>query len=79
MRITDKGLFALGIINILLAVIGIVLLIVQQRFKRIPLLVICFATGITSTLRSIETRKQRQKRKAELLEKAKLYCWYKED
>ena len=79
MRITDKGLFAIGVINILLAVICSIILIVQQRFNRIPLLVICLATGITSILRSVETNKQRQKRKAELLEKAKLYGLYKED
>ena len=42
------------------------------------LLGLCLAIGITSILRGIETRKQRQKRREELLEKAKLYGWYKE-
>lgn len=79
MRIKDKGLFVIGVINILLAVIGSIILIVEHRFGRLPLLGLCLATGITSILRSIETRKQRQKRRAELLEKAKLYGWYKED
>lgn len=79
MRIKDKGLFAIGVINILLAVIGSILLIAQRRFSRLPMLGLCLAIGITSILRSIETKKQRQKRKAELLEKAKLYGWYKED
>lgn len=79
MRIKDKGLFVMGVINILLAVIGSIILIVQHRFGRLPLLVLCLATGTTSILNSIETKKQRQKRKAELLEKAKLYGWYKED
>lgn len=79
MKIKDKGLFAIGVINILLAVIGTVILIVQHRFGRLPLLGLCLATGSTSILRSIETRKQRQKRRKELLEKAKLYGWYKED
>lgn len=79
MRIKDKGLFAIGVINILLAVIGTAILIVQHRFGRLPLLGLCLATGITSILCSIETEKQRQKRKEELLEKAKLYGWYKED
>lgn len=78
MKIKDKGLFMIGVINILLAVIGTVILIVQHRFGRLPLLGLCLATGTTSILRSIETRKQRQKRRAELLEKAKLYGWYKE-
>ena len=77
MRIKDKGLFVIGVINILLAVIGSIILIVQHRFGRLPLLGL--ATGTTSILSSIETKKQRQKRKAELLEKAKLYGWYKED
>lgn len=79
MRIKDKGLFVIGVINILLAVIGTVILIVQHRFGRLPMLGLCLATGTTSILCSIETKKQRQKRKAELLEKAKLYGWYKED
>lgn len=78
MRIKDKGLFVIGVINILLAVIGTVILIIQHRFGRLPLLVLCLATGSTSILRSIETKKPRQKRKEELLEKAKLYGWYKE-
>lgn len=79
MKIKDKGLFVIGVINILLAVIGSVILIVQHRFGRLPLLVLCLAIGSTSIIRSIETKKQRQKRRAELLEKAKLYGWYKED
>lgn len=79
MRIKDKGLFVIGVINILLAVIGSIILIVQHRFRRLPMLGLCLAIGITSVLRSIETKKQRQKRRAELLEKAKLYGWYKED
>lgn len=79
MKIRDKGLFAIGVINILLAVAGIVILIVQHRFRRIPMLGLCLVIGVTSILRSIETNKQRQRRKAELLEKAKLYGWYKED
>ena len=79
MRITNKGTFAIGVINILLAVIGVIILIVQHRIKNIPLFGICLSTGVTSILRSVETNKQRQKRKAELLEKAKLYGWYKED
>lgn len=79
MRIKDKGLFVIGVINILLAVIGSIILIVQHRFGRLPLLGLCLAIGTTSILSSIETKKQRQKRKEELLEKAKLYGWYKED
>ena len=79
MKIKDKGLFAIGVINILLAVIGSIILIAQHRFGRLPLLGLCLAIGITSVLRSIETKKQRQKRRAELLEKARLYGWYKED
>ena len=79
MRIKDKGLFAIGVINILLAVIGSIFLIVQHRFGRLPMLGLCLATGTTSILCSIETKKQRQKRKEELLEKAKLYGWYKEE
>lgn len=78
MRIKNKGLFVIGVINILLAVIGTVILIVQHRFGRLPLLGLCLVIGITSVLRSIETKKQRQKRREELLEKAKLYGWYKE-
>ena len=66
MRIKDKTQFALGIINILLAITGVIILIAQHRTRGLPLLGICFCCGISSILMSIETKAQRQKRKAEL-------------
>lgn len=79
MRIKDKGQFALGVFNILISIIGLIILIFQHRTRELLLLVICFACGITGILNGIETKAQRQKRKAELKEKAKLYGWYEED
>ena len=79
MRITNKGEFALGIINILLAVTGTIILIARHDTERIYLLAIVLGTGISGILCGIETDKQRQKRKAELIEKAKLYGWCEED
>ena len=79
MRITNKGEFALGIINILLAVTGTIILIARHDTERIYLLALVLGTGISGILCGVETDKQRQKRKAELIEKAKLYGWCEED
>lgn len=73
MRIKDKAQFALGVFNILLAITGIIIIIVQHRIRKLPLLGICFACGIISILNGIETKAQRQKRKAELQAMAKMY------
>ena len=79
MRITNKCEFTLGIINILLAITGTIILIARHDTERIYLLAIVLGTGISGILCGIETDKQRQKRKAELIEKAKLYGWCEED
>jgi len=79
MRITNKCELTLGIINILLAVTGTIILLARHDTERIGLLSIPLATGISGILCGIETDKQRQKRKAELIEKAKLYGWCEED
>lgn len=73
MRIKDKVQFELGVFNILLAITGIIIIMVQHRTGKLPLLGICFAFGIISILNSIETKAQRQKREAELQEMAKMY------
>lgn len=78
MRIKDKVQFELGVFNILLAITGIIIIMVQHRTGKLPLLVICFAFGIISILNSIETKAQRQKREAELRAMAKMYGWDKE-
>lgn len=54
MRIKDKAQFALGILNILLAIIGTIILIGEGKIGRIPALMICFACGVIGTLNSIE-------------------------
>ena len=77
MRIKDKAQFALGVFNILLAITGIIIIIVQHRTGKLPLLGICFACGIISILNGIETKAQRQKRKSELQAMAKMYGWDK--
>lgn len=73
MRIKDKVQFELGVFNILLAITGIIIIMVQHRTGKLPLLGICFAFGIISILNSIETKAQRQKREAELQAMAKMY------
>lgn len=73
MRIKDKTQFALGIINILLAITVAITLIVQHRTRKLALLGICIICGISGILRGIETKAQRQKRKAELQAMAKMY------
>ena len=78
MRIKHKMQFALGIINILLAITGAIILIAQHRTERFTMLGICLAWGIISILSSIETKAQRQKRKEELQAIAKMYGWDKD-
>lgn len=73
MRIKHKMQFALGIINILLAITGIIIIIFQHRSGKLPLFGICFTCGIISILNGIETKAQRQKREAELRAMAKMY------
>lgn len=78
MRIKDKTQFALGISNILLAITAAITLIAQHRTRGFALLGICLICGISGVLRGIETKAQRQKRKAELQAMAKMYGWDKD-
>ena len=78
MRIKDKEQFTLGVFNILISIIGLIILIVQHRTRELLLIGICFACGITGILNGIETKAQRQKRKEELQEIAKMYGWDKD-
>lgn len=79
MRIKDKTQFTLGIFNILLAITGTIIFIAQRKTEKIPILIICFACGIIGIINGIETKAQRQKRKAELQALAKMYGWNKDD
>lgn len=79
MRIKDKAQFALGVFNILLAITGIIIIIVQHRTGKLPIFGICFACGIISILNGIETKAQRQKRKEELRAMVKMFGLDKED
>lgn len=78
MRITNKCELTLGIINILLAVTGTIILLARHDAERIGLLSIPLATGISGILCGVETDKQRQKRKEELQAMAKMYGWDKD-
>ncbi len=77
MRIKDKTQFALGTINILLAITGAINLIAQHRISRFPFLGICFVCGIISIINGVETKAQRQKRKSELQAISKMLEWDK--
>lgn len=78
MRIKDKTQFTLGIFNILLAIIGTIIFIIQRKIEKIPILIICFACGIIGIINGIETEAQRQKRKSELQAMAKMFGWNKD-
>ena len=73
MRIKDKTQIALGIINIILGVTGVIILTIQGRYERVALCGINFVCGIINILNGIETRAQRQKRKEELKAMAEMY------
>lgn len=78
MRIKDKTQFALGVINVLIAITGAIILIAQHRIERPGLLGLCFVCGIADIITGIETKAQRQKRKEELQAMAKMYGWCKD-
>lgn len=79
MRIKDKARFIIGIVDILISVTGAIICITQHRTRGFSMLGLCFACGVANIVYGIETNTQRQKRKAELIEKAKLYGWCEED
>lgn len=80
MRIIDVPKFVMGCINITLATLLLVLIIFcNGRSHAYLACILCLFTGIDALVRSIETEKQRQRKIAELKEKAKLYGWDKED
>lgn len=80
MKIINIPEFVIGCINITLAILLLVLIIIRNGRSRAYLAcILCFFTGINALVSSIETEKQRQRRMAELKEKAKLYGWDKEE
>lgn len=80
MRIINIPKFVAGCINITLATLLLVLIIFCNGRSRAYLAcILCLFTGIGALVDSVETEKQRQRRIAELKEKAKLYGWDKEE
>lgn len=80
MRIINKPRFILGIINIILALILIFLTISKTRtMYRLVIAAACLFTGIMALIESIETKKQRQRREADLKEIARLLGWDKKN
>ena len=74
MRIINRPKFVVGCINITLATLVLVLIIFCNGRSRAYLAcILCLSTGFGSLVDSVETEKQRQRRIAELKEKAKLY------
>ncbi|MBR4880669.1 MAG: hypothetical protein IKU19_01975 [Clostridia bacterium] len=79
MRIINKSRFILGIINIILALILILLTIEKHTMYRLILAAVCLFTGIMALIESIETKKQRQRREADLQEIRRLLGWDKKN
>lgn len=61
MRIKDKAQFALGIIDILLGITGIVLGLVQHKEYKIIPAAIALLCGIIALRNGVETKRQRRK------------------
>ena len=80
MKIVDVPRFVVGCINITLATLLLVLIIFCNGQSRAYLAcILCLFTGIDALARSIETEKQRQRRKEELEAMAELYGWNKKE
>lgn len=78
MKIINKFQFAMGILNISLALVLVALTLCKTHTAyRYVIALICLLSGIMALIESIETEKQRQRKIAELQEKAKLYGWDK--
>lgn len=78
MKIINKFQFTIGIINISLALVLAALTLCKTHIAyRYVIALICLLSGIMALIESTETEKQRQKKIAELQEKAKLYGWDK--
>lgn len=79
MKIINKFQFAMGILNISLALVLVALTLCKTHTAyRYVIALICLLSGIMALIESIETEKQRQRKIAELQAKAKLYGWDKE-
>ena len=76
MKIINTPRFVMGCVNIMLATLSLIL-ICSGRSRAWFAFILCALTGIGALVDSIETEKQRQKKIAELKEKAKLYGWDK--
>lgn len=79
MKIKRVPIFIGGCINILLAFVLLTLIVYHIRpVKLLPIPICLVLCGICQIMDSIETEKQRRRRKEELQEMAKLYGWDKE-
>lgn len=80
MKIINIPKFVGGCINVTLATLLLVIIIFRNgRTRAVLACILCLSIGIGTLVDSIETEKQRQRRIAELKEKAKLYGWDKEE
>ena len=80
MRIISVPRFILGIINITLALLLIFLTIFKTHtMYRLILAATCLFTGIMALIESIETKKQMQRREADLQEIRRLLGWDKKN
>lgn len=80
MRIISVPRFILGIINIILALILIFLTIFKTHtMYRLIIVAACLFSGIMSLIESIETKKQMQRREADLQEIRRLLGWDKKN
>lgn len=80
MRIINVRKFILGVINITLALILIFLTIFKTHtMYRVIIAITCLFSGIMALIESIETKKQMQRREADLQEIRRLLGWDKKN
>lgn len=79
MRIKNKALLVLSIIDGILAIVIFVMCIIDKRPSKLFNAFLMLFFSIYFFQLSIETKKQRKKREEELKQLAKLYGWDKEE
>lgn len=80
MKITHKGRFISGVVDIILGITLIVIVLFNHlEAHKLVISAMCLFAGVMTITNSVETKAQRLKRKEELEMSAELYGWNKKE